>query len=117
MLKPEDYIEFRKQWDENKRNYEKAHPEEFESSRKFNAEIRTKQARGEIVDPFVRNWMNGQITEARWILFIGIILTALIKGQIVLWAIMYFAYRGRVKKVKEDALKTDREHYDFAYKD
>ena len=39
--------------------------------------------------------MRGKLTRA-----VGMILTALIKGQVVLWAIMYIAYRGRVKKGK-----------------
>ena len=110
-MKPEDVIEERKRWHEYKANYAKEHPELYESSQKFEEDIRVKQARGEIIDPFIKKWLEGEITAARVALTIGIILTALIKGQIFIWAIMYIAYRCRVNKVREDALEADRRKY------
>lgn len=108
MLRPEDIIQFRKEGEEYKRNYEKTHPEEYESSRKLDEWVKSQQAQGRIINPFVRNWLESEITAARTALIIGMILTVFIKGQIVIWAIMYIAYRGRVKKVTEEAYEADR---------
>lgn len=108
MLRPEDIIEFRKKWDEDKSNYVKAHPEKYESSRKLEEWVKTRQAQGVIVNTSIRNWLENEIIAARVALAVGMILTALIKGQIVIWGIMYIAYRGRVNKVKQEAYEADR---------
>lgn len=107
-MSPEEIIKMRKEWDEHRINYEKAHPEQYESGRKLDEWVKEQQSQGKIINPFVEKWLEGEITAARVALAVGMILTALIKGQIVIWAIMYIAYRGRVKKVKEEAFKADR---------
>ena len=108
-------IEFRRQCEEERKknkefweNYVDPNEEKYEATRKMMAEIRARQDKGEIINPFVREWLEGEITAARIAFAVGMILTALIKGQIVLWAIMYIAYRSRVKKATEDALEADR---------
>ena len=94
--------------DEYWKNHINPHVDKYEAGRKLQKEMNTRQAQCEIISPFVRNWLEGEIAAARIALIVGMILTALIKGQIVLWAIMYIAYRGRVKKAKQDAIKADR---------
>ena len=110
-MKPEDIIQARKRWGECQKQYVETHPDEYESSRKLDELIRTRQAQGIIINTSIRNWLEGEITAARVALTIGMIATALIKGQIVIWAIMYIAYRGRVKKVREEAYEADRRAY------
>lgn len=68
-----------------------------------------RRLQGEIFDPFTKKWLESEISAARTALIIGMILTALIKGQVFIWAIMYIAYRGRVKKARQDALEKDWE--------
>ena len=109
-MSPEEMIKMRKEWDDYRINYAKTHPEQYESSRKLNEWIKEQQVQGKIINPSIRNWLDGEITAARIALAIGMILTALIKGQIVIWAIMYIAYRGRIKKVKKEAFEADRGH-------
>lgn len=111
MVTPEDIIRSRKEWDEYKQNYEKNHPEECESSRKLEEWVQTQQAQGKIINPFIKKWLEGEITAARVALVIGMILTALIKGQVVIWAIMYIAYRGRIKRVTQEAYEADRKRW------
>lgn len=108
MLRPEDIIDFRKKHEEYQINYEKTHPEEYESSRKLDEWVKSRQAQGVIINTSIRNWLESEIIAARVALAVGMILTALIKGQIVIWAIMYFAYRGRVNKVTKEAYEADR---------
>ena len=110
-MRPKDIIEERKRRYEYKINYFKEHPEEYESSRKLDEYVKAKQARGEIVDSFIKQWLENEITSAKVALAIGMILTAFIKGQIFIWAIMYYAYICRVKKAKEEALEADRRKY------
>ena len=107
-MKPEDVIEFRKRSEEFIRQYEKDHPEKYESSHKLDEWVKERKDRGEIVNPFIRSWLEAEIAAARGVLIIGMLLTVLIKGQVVIWAIMYIAYRARVKAVKEKALEADR---------
>lgn len=104
----EDIIEERKRREEYYRNYAKAHPEQYESSRKLDEWVKSKQAQGEIVDPTLQNWLNGEIAAARIALAVGMMLTVLIKGQIVIWIILYIAYRGRVNKAKREAFEEDK---------
>lgn len=108
MLRPEDIIEFRKEGDEYKRNYAKTHPEKYESGYGLEQWVKTQQAQGRIVDPFIQNWLDGEIAAARNVLIIGMLLTVLIKGQIVIWVIMYLAYRARVKHARAKAFEADR---------
>lgn len=107
----ENIIEARKRWDEYRDNYVKTHPEEYESSRKLNEWIKSRQEQGIIINTYRRKWLENEITAARVALAVGMILTALIKGQIFIWAIMYWAYRGRVKKVTKEAYEADRKEF------
>lgn len=105
--------EQQKKWAEEKRRYERyieSLPEEQRPG--YLTKWAEEQcAQGKIMSPFVEKWLEGEITAARVALVIGMLLTVLIKGQIVIWAIMYWAYRVRVKKVKEEALEADRRGY------
>ena len=107
-MSPEEMIKMRKEWDKYRSDYEKSHPEKYESSRKLDEWVKERRAQGEIINPFVKQWLEGEVTAARVALAVGMILTALIKGQIVIWTIMYIAYRGRVKMVKQQAMEADR---------
>jgi hypothetical protein len=111
VSKLEDIIKSRQEWDEYKKNYIKTHPEEYESSRKLDEWVRTQQAQGKIIDPFIEQWLEGEISAARIALILGMILTVLIKGQIFIWAIMYIAYRGRVKRVRKEAYNKDQQRW------
>lgn len=111
MLTPEDIIEERKRWDEFRSNYVKEHPEEYDSSRKLDEWRKARQAQGVIINTSIRNWLEGEITAARVALVVGMLLTTLIKGQIVIWAIMYIAYRSRAKRAREKAYEADRRSY------
>lgn len=110
MLTPEEMIQIEKERQEDlQRIWEKNHPEE--AKRKKEEKFRRNQRRlqGEIFDPFTKKWLESEISAARTVLIIGMILTSLIKGQVFIWAIMYIAYRGRVKKARQDALEKDWE--------
>ncbi len=107
MLRPEDVIEERKRYQEYMKHYEETHPGEFESGYDLEQWVTSQQFQGKIVDPFIEKWLEGEIAAARNVLIIGMILTALIKGQIVIWAIMYLAYRGRVKQARKKAFEAD----------
>lgn len=108
MLRPEDVISFRKKRDEYRQEYVRTHPEEYESSNQFDEWVQSQKNQGKILNPFIQKWLDGEIVAARVALAIGMMLTVLIKGQVVIWAIMYFAYRGRVKKVTQEAYEADR---------
>lgn len=112
MLTPEDIIEFRKREDEFYRNYYAKNPE-YQKQKEEEKRYREEQwAQGKIIDPYINKWLESEIAAARSVLIIGMILTALIKGQIFIWAIMYIAYKGRVKKAMQDAIESDRKRYE-----
>lgn len=103
MFSIEDIIEARKQWDEFAIQYEANNPEvkkRTEGSAQF---IRAKLLNGEIIDPSLRTWLDAEISSARTVLIVGMVLTSLIQGQIFIWIIMYIAYRCRVKQAKKKA--------------
>lgn len=95
----EDIIEERKRWDEYARQSEEKCVQNEDDSK----QIREWLKQGVIIDESLRNWLKTEINTARIILVFGILLTALIKGQIFIWIIMYIAYRGRVKQAKQRA--------------
>lgn len=68
-----------------------------------------RRLQGEIYNEFTRKWLESEISAARTVLIIGMALTALIKGQIFIWVIMYIAYRGRVKAVQKKAIESEWE--------
>ena len=111
MLTPEDIIQDRKRYEEFHKNYAETHPDKYESSRKLDEWVKMRQAQGVIIDTSIRNWLDGEIISARVALVVGMIITALIKGQIVIWVIMYLAYRFRVKKSTEKAYEADRRRW------
>ena len=104
--------EEQKKWEEEKAKIkarQEAIPEEQRPGyaiRQFEEEL---IARGEIVNPFIRQHLEAEISISRWILAIAMLLTLLIEGQWVLWIIFIIAHRGRVKKLREDHLKADRD--------
>lgn len=106
-----EYIEARKRHEEFVRQYELKIPEEERADYWLVKSIREKLARGEIIDEPLRKWLEGEITAARVALAIGMALTALIKGQIIIWLILYLAYRCRIKKVKQEAWEKTIKNY------
>lgn len=115
MWTSEKEIKMREEWKEAKRKFEKEIegklPLEQRKEYQMAKKTRERLSRGEIIDPFLENWMNTEISAARKVLLIGMALTALIRGQVVIWLIMYIAYRGRVKKVKEEAWNENLKQY------
>ena len=111
MSKSNNTIEFRKQHKRYVKQYwEENHPEE-KAELELQKQLREQQRlQGKIFDSSVRNWLDGEITAARIGLITTMVLTALIKGQIVIWVILYFAYRLRVKKATQEAIEADRRH-------
>ena len=111
MAKPEDIIKFRKEWEENRTRYwRENHPEEYENFQKQKQLREQQRLQGKIFNPFVKKWMESQIATARTGLIVTMILTALFKGQVVIWLILFIGYRCRIKKVKHDAMEADRRH-------
>ena len=106
----EEIIEMRKGWEQSAQSsWERNHPEEVKRL-KYEKDIRNQQRlQGKIFDPFTEKWLESEISAARTALIIGVVLTSLIKGQIFIWAIMYIAYRSRVKMVRKEALEKDWE--------
>lgn len=111
MFSIEDIIKARKQWDEFAIQYEANNQEvkkQQEESAKF---IRTRLMNGEIIDPSLRRWLDAEISSARTVLIVGMVFTSLIQGQILIWIIMYIAYRCRVKQVKHKAWERNIKDY------
>lgn len=99
-MKPEDIIEERKRWEQH------AHSSEAnmtDGDNKLHGDIKEKLLNGEIIDEATRHWLDTEIATARIGLVASIIITALIKGQIFIWAILYIAYKCRVHQVKRKA--------------
>lgn len=111
MLRPEDIIEERKRREEYTHQYERNSIYGQSIGANFATNIRERLMRGEIIDETLRHWLDTEITNARILLIIGILLTVLIKGQIFIWAIMYIAYRGRIRQVKEKAWEKNMQDY------
>ena len=110
MFDHKEYIEREKKRQEDlQRIWEKNHLEEAKRKKEEKNMRNQRRLQGEIFDPFTKKWLESEISSARIALIIGMILTALIKGQIFIWAIMYIAYRGRVKKARREALEKDWE--------
>lgn len=68
-----------------------------------------QRLKGEIYNEFTKKWLESEISAARTALIIGMVLTALIKGQVFIWVIMYIAYRGRVKAAQKKAIESEWE--------
>lgn len=110
MFDPIEYVEREKNYQEDlQRIWEENHPEEAKRLKEEKNRRNQRRLQGEIFDPFTKKWLESEISAARTVLIIGMILTSLIKGQVFIWAIMYIAYRGRVKKARRDALEKDWE--------
>lgn len=110
MLSPEEIIEEQKRHEEFCQKYwEEHHPEEVQKLKEEKAQRNQQRLQGKIFNEFTRKWLESEISAARTVLIIGMILTALIKGQVFIWAIMYIAYRGRVKAARQKALEEDWE--------
>ena len=106
--------EQQKKWEEEKRKraeWESKIPEDQRIGaywKKVKAEEEARIAKGEIVDLFIKQWLESSITAERWKLLIGILLTALIKGQWVFWIILILIYNYKVNKLQIDALEAQR---------
>lgn len=61
-----------------------------------------------ITNVFVRQYLEAKITAARWALALGIVMTALFKGQWVMWILFIVLYNLYVKQAKKDAEEADR---------
>lgn len=112
MISSKDIIEARKKQEEYFRQCAEKDPE-YKKYKEERKKWREEQwAQGKVIDERINRWLQGEISTARTALIVGIILTALIKGQVVIWAIMYIAYRGRVKKAIKDAIEADRKEHE-----
>ena len=111
MLNIEDVIADRKRREERAIQYEKDNPHIRLQNKELADFTRAQLLRGEIIDPSLQKWMESEISAARTAFIIGIILTVLIKWQIVIWIIMYIAYRLRVKSIKKKAWNRNIKDY------
>lgn len=111
MLTPEDIIDERKHWDEIARQSETQNPETQKRKAEYANRIRAQLMHGEIIDETLQKWLDAEISVARIELIIGMVLTALIKGQIFIWIIMYIAYCGRVNSLRKKAWDRNMKDY------
>lgn len=65
------------------------------------------RARGEIINPFIKQRLEAKITVARWALILAMGMTLLFKGFWVLWILFILLYNWEVKRLKKEALETD----------
>jgi hypothetical protein len=65
------------------------------------------RARGEIMDPFIEQHLEGKITAARWALALAMGMTLLFKGFWALWILFILLYNWEVKRLKREALEAD----------
>jgi hypothetical protein len=114
----EHWIKQQKQWEEDRKKRQQRDAERIaklppeQRPGYLTEQAKIKLARGELTNPFIEKWLEGEIVAARTMLFVGMALTALFKGQIVIWVIMYIAYKARVKRAKEEALEANRKQYE-----
>lgn len=66
-----------------------------------------KHARGEIIDVFIKQYLDGKIVIARWILALAMTGTILFKGQWVLWIIFIIIYKTYITTERQKALEED----------
>lgn len=72
--------------------------------RKYEQEAKAK---GEIIDPFIKQHLKAKNKIARWTLLIGIAMTCLFKGQWAIWIVMIIIYFVYVNVEKDKAKKAD----------
>lgn len=72
--------------------------------RKYEQEARAK---GEIINPFIQQHLEGKITAARWALALAMGMTLLFKGFWALWILFILLYNWEVKRFKKEALEAD----------
>lgn len=111
MWGPKDVIESRKEWEEIAKQNEVNIPEEQRIGYELTNSVREKVTRNEIIDETLRNWLNSKITIARTILAIGVAMTVLLKGQIIIWIVMYIIYRIHIKELKQKASEKNIKDY------
>ncbi len=102
--------EDQRKWEETKRRRAEAEaklPIEQRPGCMLNKFIEDQHSQGNIVDPFIKQYLEGRITAARWILAIAMAITLLFKGFWALWIVFILLYKWEVKRIKEEAFKTD----------
>jgi hypothetical protein len=65
------------------------------------------RAEGQIINPFIKNQLEGQIKTARWTLVVTMAITLLFKGFWAMWIIFIIIYIYEVKRYKREALEAD----------
>ena len=60
-----------------------------------------------IINPFIRQYLDGKIVIARWILALAMMATALFKWQWVLWIIFIAIYKAYVTEERRKAFEED----------
>ena len=90
----------------NKQEEEKKKEQQIIGSalRKHEEELR---ARGEIVNPFIRQRLEAKIKAARWFLALAMAMTLLFKGFWIIWIICILLYFFSVNRFKKEALEAD----------
>ena len=79
--------------------------------------IKAQHAKGIITDETLRKWMEGQIYVAGLKLLIGIAVTALFKGQFLLWILFFILYVVKVKEIKKQAWAKEMEQCKYYYEE
>lgn len=105
----EDRQKWEKQYREiidraNKVKEEEPNPIVGSALRKYEQEARV---RGEVINPFIKQNLEGKISVARWVLALAMGMTLLFKGFWVLWILFIILYNWEVKRLKKDALEKD----------
>ena len=96
--------------------YEDCRAKELKEKKERMVKEHAKQIeQGKLWDPFLRQHLEAQISIERWKLFIGIVLTVLIKYQWVLWIFLIIIHCLKVKHLTEEAQKIDQESWEKYY--
>lgn len=104
--------DYRKKLEEAKRREEadKKIPPEERPGYALNKWVEEQEAKGEIINPFIKQHLEAKIITARWSLAIGIAVTFLFKGQWILWIVFVCMYCLYVNKAKKEAIEADRKN-------
>ena len=65
------------------------------------------RAKGEIINPFIKQYLEAKIYAAKLILAIAMVMTILFKGRLFIWIVFIIMYSIYVVKEKEKALQAD----------
>ena len=77
----------------------------------LNTYVEESHARGEIVNTFIKQYLDGKITIARWTLVLAMAATFLFKGQWIYWIVFIIVYKIYVTSERRKAFQEDVRRY------